>query len=202
MENLRLAGMVGSLLFWVAIVTTGLLTPTYSHLSQYVSELGAEGAPFRILMNYLGIIPFGLGIGLFSIYSWRQLSTNLFHKASAIILMIAGFLFIVAGFYSCDVGCSFYDLSAEALVHNNSAFTAFILAFLAIITFMLGEIRNKSDKSFLGISIAMALGTMGSFYLMGSTGLDSPFRGLFQRVFLASFTIWLVGVAVISRKTR
>ena len=202
MKDLRLAGVVGPLLFWAAIIVTGLLTPTYSHLTQYVSELGAKGAPFRILMNYLGIIPFGLGIGLFSIYAWRELSTNLFHKAASIILIVTGFLFIVAGFYSCDVGCSFYDLSAEALIHNNSAFTAFILASLAIITFLLGEIKDKSKRDFLGISIAMTLGTIGSFYLMGSTGIASPFRGLFQRLFLASFTIWLIGIAFISRKIR
>jgi hypothetical membrane protein len=38
----------------VTILIAGLFYPDYSHVSQYMSELGATGAPNAWLVNYFG----------------------------------------------------------------------------------------------------------------------------------------------------
>ena len=51
----------------LAIVVAGALHPEYSHLSQFVSELGAAGAPNPGILNFGGLVPAGVLTFLFAI---------------------------------------------------------------------------------------------------------------------------------------
>lgn len=179
------------MIFISAIILFGILNPGYSHISQYISELAADNAPNNLFMSYLGIMPFGISIVLFSLGGIRLNKKEYLNLISFSILLIAGLLFIVAGIYNCDQGCSFQDMSQKAIIHNMSAFMAFIL--LVICQLLVGlNVFKKEDRKFYFLSLGIGIIGIFIFYIMGKTGIASEFRGLFQRLFIANACMWLV----------
>ena len=60
MRILSIGGAAGPVLFATAVVVSGALRPEYSHVTQFMSELGETGGSRSYLMNYGGFIPTGL----------------------------------------------------------------------------------------------------------------------------------------------
>lgn len=191
---------IGPLLFVTAIILFGFLNSGYSHVSQFISELGAKGANHSQLMNYLGIIPFGLSILLFSIGSLIALKNNMPNKISFTVLSVTGILFITAGIFSCDEGCSFENMSQEAVIHNVSAFAAFVLFLISAILLGINSFTEKRNKTYLFSLISGMVG-MFLFYVISKTGIYSEYRGLYQRLFITNFLIWLIIIGGFVHKT-
>jgi len=182
---------IGSLLFFLAAMVFGFLTTNYSHIGQFISELGADNAPYNHLMNYLGIIPFGLSIILFSIGGFKVSIGKRLTKSAFVLLLIVGVLFVIAGFFNCDQGCSFEDMSQKSIIHNMSAFSAFILSVAVQFLVGINSFFKQKNKYYLYSFFAALLG-MILFYIIGKAGIYSDYRGLYQRLFLLNFLIWLV----------
>ncbi len=182
---------IGPLIFFGAIVIFGFLHSGYSHISQFISELGAKEADYGQLMNYLGIVPFGLSILLFSIAGVAELKGNMLGRIAFLILAITGILFILAGVFSCDAGCDFENMTQEAIIHNMSAFSAFLLFLLAAILLGINTFTKKKNRFYLFSLISGILG-MFFFYLISKAGIFSEYRGVYQRLFIANFLIWLI----------
>jgi hypothetical protein len=79
------------------------------------------------------------------------------------------------------------NLSRAALIHNLAAFSAFVLV---------GASRMKLDRSYALLSLGLALVCFAAFGLMSSTGIESVYRGAFQRLFLVTYSAWLVLTAM------
>ncbi len=189
------AGFIASLLFPLIILLTGALTPNYSHSSQYISELGAVGAPFHYLMNWLGIAPFGLLICFFSCSISFYLRPGIIAWIAGFFLLLSGLGFLIAGLFSCDVGCSFATMSQSQVIHNLSSMGGFIAAILAsgILSLRLITMRNQKDLIYplYLTSLIMCLLMVLSLTSMYFVGPNSSIIGLLQRCFIASLCIWL-----------
>jgi hypothetical membrane protein len=181
---------IGPLIFFLAIIIFGFLHPSYSHFSQFISELGADNAPNNLFMNYLGIIPFGISICLYSIAGTFYSDAKI-QKLAFIILLITGLLFVIAGLFNCDEGCAFDNMSQKSIIHNLSAFSAFLLSI--IVQLVIGTLVFAKRKTRL-ITFSLVSGITGIilFYLISNAGIYSDFRGLYQRLFLTNFLIWLI----------
>ena len=55
-RSLLLTGVAGPLVFGIAVFTSGALRSNYSHVDQFISELGETGGEFAWLMNYFGFM--------------------------------------------------------------------------------------------------------------------------------------------------
>lgn len=181
---------IGPLVFVAAIIIFGAMNPGYSHVSQFVSELGANDARVYYLMNWFGIVPFGLSIMLFSVGAYGFMP-NWLGKTAFVVLALTGFLFVTAGIFNCDEGCSFSDMSQSAIIHNLSAFSAFALAIVSQLLLGLLTFSRKPDPAHVYSLTSAVLGIV-LFYLIMRAGIYSDFRGLFQRFFLFNFLIWLI----------
>ncbi len=53
---LALGGITGPILFTLVTIISASLRSDYSHVSQYISELGATGTTNAHLMNFAGFI--------------------------------------------------------------------------------------------------------------------------------------------------
>lgn len=94
------------------LVVGGAMYPGYSHWGQYMSELGANGAPHQLWVNYLGFIPTEVLLLLF-------LQQVLLHAPGAQVgaqqgygvrlgiglLGIYALLLIAASIWTCDFEC-------------------------------------------------------------------------------------------------
>jgi predicted Na+-dependent transporter len=64
---LTLGGVVGPILFSVVVIVSAALRVDYSHIANFISELGATGTPHAGLMNYAGFLPGGLMLAAFGV---------------------------------------------------------------------------------------------------------------------------------------
>ena len=75
---LLLAGVAVPILYFGNLLINSLLYPGYSHVTQYVSELGAAEAPYAALFNgviiVLGVVGVAAGLGFF--FAVRRLGGN------------------------------------------------------------------------------------------------------------------------------
>jgi len=178
------AGLLAGAHFLIGIIVVGLLMPGYEPARQFVSELGAIGAPTAPLLNYAVLLPAGaliLASGLGRVLAGEVLS--------GILIAGSGTGFILAGLYSCDEGCGFANMSPAAMIHNQAAFGAFIAAILAALILALGALRRHRWRA--AISAAGAMGMIGGLGSMMQLGLASEWIGLAQRGFLFSFCLWI-----------
>lgn len=88
MKLLVWSGVAGPAIRLSLIVLLGYLTPGYSQLRDAISELGARGAPYAGLMNFVGISLVGLLLVLFSPALYRAYRGRL-AAAGAIFLALS-----------------------------------------------------------------------------------------------------------------
>lgn len=191
-EAASLTGLVAALWFALAIAVVGWLTPNYSHVGQYVSELGADGAPYSFIMNWFGIVPFGLLICCFAACLFTQLQPGLLGKLLGAMLFLVGIGFVLAGGYSCDAGCSFVGMSRSAVIHNMSAMSAFLGAILVGVLHVIYQCRIGVARGAICMSMFFTLSMVAAFAGLVVAGPLSTLIGLIQRCFLAAFCLWLV----------
>ena len=60
LKILTLGGLMGPILFTITILVSAYLRTDYSHMHNFVSELGATNTPNEQLMNFAGFIISGL----------------------------------------------------------------------------------------------------------------------------------------------
>ncbi len=179
-------GAAAGLMFGCAILLIGASSPGYDAFSQFISELGARGAPTRWWMNGLGIIPFGVLLALSGVGRCA-----LREPVSGVLLVLAGAGFVLAGVFPCDRGCSFEQMSASAIVHNQAAFGAFLMSSLAAGVIAVPKLFRRQWRRGI-VALLGGLSMMLSLGAMIRLGLDSAWVGLAQRGFVFSLCLWLI----------
>ena len=66
--------IIGPILLTVLIIVLGFFQLGYNHILQYISELGAVGAPNAIVMNVFGFILVGSSIFVFGFVLFFNIS--------------------------------------------------------------------------------------------------------------------------------
>lgn len=110
------------------VVAVGALTPGYSHVSQFISELGARGAhlavPFRLIaFGGAGMLLLAFCLAAFLALPRRRVTT---FALLGIAIYAAGY--VVAAFFPCDAGCRPAQPSTSQLIHNAAGGLGYLLA--------------------------------------------------------------------------
>ena len=105
MRLLAWFGLLAPIIRLSLIFVLGLIQPGYSHIEDYISELGATGAPYAWLMNSLGTITVGILLSGFSIAFWRVMRPGVLVTIGSLLLAVAGLAFVGVGLFPCDAGC-------------------------------------------------------------------------------------------------
>ncbi len=188
--------VLGPLLFWGSCILSAGLLQDYSHFSQYISELGAQGSQSAILMNYLGILPMGLSMLVLGALRFSR-ARKITIKISFFLLAISGFLFGLLAFFSCDAGCDFEDMSSQAILHNQIAFLTFLLFPIIQALYLIRPFSSKNGRAIIITAILLLAGII-SLSLLIKAGIYSDMKGFYQRLYLLSFHGWLVYAAITS----
>lgn len=189
------AGPLAGLSFFSLTLLFASITPGYDPLADFVSELGAFGAPHAVLANWLMITPFGLLILLTAVWRWQRRS--FLNQLACFSLALAGLGLMVAGQQPCDAGCRFVDMSPTAMNHNLAAFGAFIAGFLAVLIFAVEAILARHWRAAFLHGLACLIMGLG-FFAMGQAGVEHPYIGGLQRVYLYTLCAWLIGQAYLA----
>jgi hypothetical membrane protein len=177
-------------------IVSAALRPDYSHVRNFISELGADGTSHAALMNYAGFVPAGLMLAAFGISLATTLPRDHFRVVAAILVMLFGAGVAADGIISCDPGCPQTGGSVENLIHNRIAPAAFLCAIIGAgivgIRFRrLPAWRNLSRYSLATSAVAFC------FLVALATSLESRLlTGLWQRLLLVTLFSWCAVIAL------
>lgn len=197
---LTLGGVAGPILFTVIVVTCGALRPEYSHLSQFISELGEIGGPNAGLMNYAGFMVPGALILVSGLGLVGPLPRSGLTIAGAFLVALFGAGVFAAGVFSCDPGCLPENPSREGFLHNLVSLIAFVamIAGVALLGFQFR--RMPGWPGFALYSFLTAAAAAALLLVMMIVTAAMPIIGLVQRVFLGVLFLWLILVSIRSRR--
>jgi hypothetical protein len=193
-----LGGVAGPVLFSSATILSAALRPGYSHVSSFISELGASGTPHASLMNSLGFVPAGLLLAGLGIALLRVTSSHASGIVGSVLVALFGAGVAASGVLSCDPGCPLSGGSRENTVHNVIGPASFVaLACGAgVLGFAFRRLPGFGELS----RYSFATSALGLAFFAGivSSLEAKDVTGLWQRLFLATMFLWcaLVGVRV------
>ncbi|SFB06810.1 Protein of unknown function [Poseidonocella pacifica] len=166
---------------WLAggVTLIGALTANYSHVSQFMSALGAEDAPYKDWTNYGVFIPTELLLLAFIAELKGYLSAPRRALMSLLLLSSYAILLLAAAFLPCDAGCRWDGAnSAPSLSHVAHMTIATIAYPIAILGVLLLSFAVWQSRTLRSISLATAL-VGACFYAAIALWPDA--QGLFQR---------------------
>jgi uncharacterized membrane protein YhaH (DUF805 family) len=184
-------GLLGAAWIVGSTIIGGAMYPGYDHAAQYISELGASGAPHAALVNYLGFLPSGVLLASFAVLSWRALprSTAATLGMVGLVLYSVGYLGAVA--FPCDFGCRPDEPSASQALHNLFGLAGYLFAPATLFALGLAarRWRDGARLSWLGRIAAVPA-------LVGLLALESEHGGAAQRLLEACVLAWVAACAL------
>jgi len=190
-------GVLGAILFIIPSVLGGFQFDTYSHISQFISESYAFGTPYGLYMRFLGYIPSGILIALFSISCWKILPKSSILKIGLIGFgVFYGIGTIMVGLFPCDEGCNkeLINPSISQLIHNLFGGLTYLIVPACLILIGFSSRKWSGSTSFSTLSIIC--GTVALvFSMLLLSDSNGNYIGLFQRITEGSILFWLVNFA-------
>jgi len=176
------------------VIIEGLLVPSYSHMSQQVSDLGAYAlyGSYALLQN-LNFCVFGILAVAFAIGLRRELPAS---RAITTSLGLFGALFFLLGFFPDE------PTPWPAVAHYLIAWTGGVSILLSEFFAWRRLRRPVADEGvdwtrygrFSLVSLVLAVISFISYATFGQPG--SPIAGLLQRVFMAFLLLWIEVMAL------
>lgn len=191
---LLLSGMSAAILYFGTVIFGGLIRPGYSHLSEAISELVAEGAPNRSRLSSLFLIynmllsTFGLGVFLKAKDQLRGQISGYIGSFALLLIGAAGISMELA--FPQDSGG--IPTTFAGTMHLVLAGVASLGTMVAIV-FMAFWFRNfpalESYVTYSWISVAIIF-ISGGFSAAAMANHHSLF-GLVERITIGIFILWL-----------
>ena len=196
MRILALGGVAGPVVFAMVIIVSAALRPSYSHVTNMISELGANGTPYAVLMNYAGFVPTGLMLAAFGVALAGAFPRQRLALVGAVLVTLFGAGVAFSGVISCDPGCPQSGGSFENLVHDRIAPVAFLSLIVgtAILGFHFRRLpawRHLAAYSLVTSGIALLC-----FVALANSLESRVLTGLWQRLMLTSLFLWCAVVGV------
>jgi hypothetical protein len=175
----------------IGVGVIGAFSVGYSHVSEFMSALGASGAPLAKWANYAVFIPAELWLLLFL----ATLAIHLPHSRSkwffVAVLAAYAILLILLAILPCDAGChidSENDASETSfhILHMTIAAIAYPIAFIGLLPLSL---KAPSNTYLNGLALPV---TAVGFGLICAIVLVPDAQGLFQRLIEALIYIQLI----------
>lgn len=189
LRRLALAGIVGPIAWWLLIIVNGAITPEYSHFSDFISTLGAVGAPYAIIQQFNFAVFGGSILALtLGIHYWFGDGSR--PRFGTLLLGVFGVGVILAGVFPENPAAP--DSSTNVL-HNIVSIVAFFagIAGVGLVSRRIGaDDRWPSYRYEPTGTVVIVLATFVAFIL--SVSGESAFVGLTQRLFIGVMTLWVV----------
>lgn len=193
------SSLVSALAFASLTVVGAINTPGYSHVSQYISELGANGAPQEFPVRFFGFLPAGLALLLFSVAAYCSLPRSRTTTFGLLGLAVYALGYVTAAFFPCDLGCRPAVPSMSQVIHNAVGLVGYVAAPLFLFALA------RSSRTWPGAAWVSRIGWGASAVaLVGLLTLspDSQLVGVSQRALEAAVLVWtaVCGLYIASRR--
>lgn len=187
-------GIVGVLFFVLTTIIGGFLNPNYSHTQQFISELYAQNATNADALRFFGYLPSGILIFLFALLALKNTPKSSLNTLGFLGIGIGyGLGTVICSIFNCDTGCNpeFINPSLSQIIHNLSGFLTYCIVPFAILFIGIASNKWNNAKILTYISFALFIVSL-SFVGMLNTNLQSPYKGIIQRVIEVSILVWII----------
>ena len=175
-------------LFFSSIMLTefiGFLRSDYNLINHFISELGAAGADYSIIINYFGFLPIALSALTITLLLQSKFPNNRLSRAGLLLVGSGVFIGYFGAFiFPCDFGCP-AEGSFSQNMHNNLGLIYYLI--IPVGLFVLG-IGLRTEAMIINASIsfsATSIFLLGFFMMLNPSQTD--LLGLWQR--LADYTV-------------
>jgi len=187
-----ICGIIAPILYLLMVIIGGALSPSYSHISDTVSELLVSGAPNKAILNTLLISEYFLAI-MFAIGLHHGISEGAGSKVGPAFLIIAAVLGIFTIIFPQDPGGT--PITFAGTLHVVLLIPMVVLSLAAFPAFWR---RLRSDILWLGydryslitLIVAIPLG------IISAVSLESSYIGLLERISAAVVLQWSFVMAI------
>ena len=200
-KHLILSGFLATVIYCITVIIGGLIRPGYSHISQFVSELIATGAPNKILLDQM----FAVYNILTTVFAWallifvRTQQGNPKIKiglAGTLILLSEGIFGLATLFFPQDpVGTpSTLTGSLHIILAGLSSFTT--MAAMLLIGLWIranAQLKSYGNYSFASVGFVFIFGGIAA----AMTANQSPLSGLVERLTIGGFLQWMAMISIV-----
>lgn len=182
-------GLAAAALALLVPVVAAWGEPAYSHVAQYISELGATDSAHPSLVAAAGFAPIGLLVLAFLALASGVLPCTRLVGAGLVGLGAVGVGYLVAAVFPCDAGCPSAGSLSQS-IHNLFGFLEYAGAVAGLLALGAALLRPLAWRPLArGCFVAAGLVALG-FLAMLAPGLESV-RGLSQRLAEGAIFAWL-----------
>lgn len=189
--------VTGSVWVFLFTVIGGAMFEGYSHVSQFISELGARDAPNEYLIRFGGFLPTAVFLSVFAILAHSVLPRSRKCTFGFVGIFVFSFTYLVAVFFPCDPGCRPIHPSTSQTLHNLIGFMGYLLVPLSL--GLLGASAKTWNKG-KTLSLLGSVGAVTSLIGLLTLTPESPYVGVSQRMLEASLLAWIVACGIYVRK--
>ncbi|MEP7228049.1 MAG: DUF998 domain-containing protein [Gemmatimonadales bacterium] len=191
LRTLALCGVAAPLVYTIGALAAGAGSPGYSHMKQFVSELGSTGAPTALLMNATFLI-FGLLMAVFALGLHRDIQAGPGDWLGIALIIGYGLFYAALAFAPCDPGCrgdpgSFHH-RAHFLLSDSIVFVA-----IASPLVLYGRLKRDSRWTDVASLVLLAAFAAWALFAIPVLGLTGPVK---QRVWLLLIFVWIETLAL------
>jgi len=199
--SLALTSIASLLVMALMVVVAGAYTPGYSHASQFISELGATGAPHEWGVRLGGFLTTGLLMMTFCISAFRSLPRSRISTLGIVGMTLFSIGYLSSAAFPCDPGCRPSQPSTSQVIHNVVGLVgylvapAFLLALARAARAWPGGIHLVTTGYIASAAALIAILTLSP---------SSPWVGLSQRLLEFAVLGWasLCGLYIAQRPAR
>jgi hypothetical protein len=203
----RTASLCGFAAIALALATPlvgGAARPGYSHVAQYISELGELGAVNGAAISALGFAPTGIAVLLFLALAAPSLPRARGTALGLACFASVGLAYLAAALAPCDAGCPTTGaISTRQAIHNVFGAFEYAGAFTGLLSLGAAFRRAKTWRGSARASFFCA-GLVGAgFVAMLLPSLVSV-RGVAQRIAELGAFLWIgiVSLALLRRQAE
>lgn len=194
-------GFVAPLVYVATVLAGGWATPGYDHVSQPVSALFETGAPHALAVSlaFVGynilLVAFGLGLHLV----WRD--ADIWRRLTAWAILLNGAFGLLIELAPMDpVGA---PATLPGTVHLVLAGLLVVTCMAAMALMVVSWRRRRTHARSSGITVGLLILMVGAGALAaGAATAGWPWLGVFQRLTIGSYLVWLPMLAAIARSER
>jgi hypothetical protein len=187
-----IAGVLGAL--WVLALTLigGASFPDYNHGGQFISELGATGAPHGWKVSWFGFLPAGILVCAFSLFAWIAAPRSVPSTLGFVGIFLFAIGYVGAAFFPCDFGCRPQTPSFSQTMHELIGLAGYLLAPVTLLLLALAA-RSWPNAGWLAVlGFVTAVAALGGLVMLDP---DFALVGAAQRLLEASVLGWIVACA-------
>ena len=187
---IRILPLISYLWLVCTVLIAGFFYPDYSHVSQYMSELGATGAPHAWWVNYLGFVPTEILLLVFLAMALPVLPQSVPTRLGIGLIGIYALLLIGASIFTCDFQCRPVEQASFAHgLHITLGTFAYLAGIAGVLVTSISARRWPGGFTLMMSGVLVALLAFG---LLLNLNPELPIVGLMQRAMETLMYLWFL----------